>query len=187
MKIIRISSLLLLAATAAGCEPSSEMVSLGVEENYAVYRMRTLKLHPEFTGSGGYVWSMPDSQGRDSVVSTSRDFFFVGAEPGTYTLKLRIIDDSDPVEVSTTITVWEEEVAYSPYISRVLEYRPAPGQFVNLLPKYEEGDTEADMVRKCTESISDKNDNMVSLGAYGGYITFAFDHTVANVHGEADF
>lgn len=176
-----------MAAVAAGCEPEAEMVSLGVEETYSVYRMRTLKLHPEFTGSGGYEWSMPDSQGRDSVVSTARDFYFVGEKPGVYALKLRIIDSADPMEVSTLITVWEEEVAYSPYIRRVLEYRPAPGQFVNLMPKYEPGDTEADMVRKCTEAICDKNDNMVSLGNYGGYITFAFDHTVANVHGEPDF
>ena len=43
---------------------------------------------------------------------------------------------------------------HSKYIQAVDEYRPAPGQWVNVIPEYEEGDTEADMVRKCTESIS---------------------------------
>ena len=30
----------------------------------------------------------------------------------------------------------------SPYMTKVLEFRPAPGQFINELPEYEEGDTE---------------------------------------------
>ena len=35
---------------------------------------------------------------------------------------------------------------HSKYIQAVDEYRPAPGQFVNDLPEYEAGDTEADMI-----------------------------------------
>jgi len=31
------------------------------------------------------------------------------------------------------------------------------------------------------------NDAMITLGSYGGYVTFAFDHTVVNVPGEKDF
>ena len=41
--------------------------------------------------------------------------------------------------------------AQSPYISRVWEYCPAPGQFVNELPEYEDGD-DADSTAK-PESI----------------------------------
>lgn len=74
----------------------------------------------------------------------------------------------------------------SPYILAVDEYVPAPGQFVNTLPKYEEGDNAADMAQKCTERISGENDGLVSLGGYGGYITFHFDHSVKNVEGEYD-
>ena len=39
------------------------------------------------------------------------------------------------------IGIW----ANSPYISRVYEYRPAPGQFVNTMPEYEPGDDAAAM------------------------------------------
>ena len=73
------------------------------------------------------------------------------------------------------------------YISRVFEYCPAPGQFVNVLPLYEAGDTDQDMLRKCEKSICGTQDECISLGGFGGYITFGFDHLVANVAGEKDF
>jgi hypothetical protein len=43
------------------------------------------------------------------------------------------------------------------------------------------------MRKKAQESIAGKNDVMVSLGGFGGYITFGFDHTVVNVPGKYDF
>ncbi len=72
---------------------------------------------------------------------------------------------------------------YSPYIAKVYEYRPAMGQFVNELPKYEEGDDEASMCRKCEQAISHNAGGMISLGGWGGYITFGFDHAVQNREG----
>ena len=75
----------------------------------------------------------------------------------------------------------------SKYILAVDEYRPAPGQFVNSLPLYEEGDDAAAMARKCTEAIAGDKGGLVSLGGYGGYITFHFDHSIQNVAGERDF
>ena len=81
---------------------------------------------------------------------------------------------------------------HSKYIQAVDEYRPAPGQYVNDVPEYEEGDTEADMIRKCNESIAGKAPNdvdahIVALGGWGGYITFHFDHSIANIPGKRDF
>ena len=75
---------------------------------------------------------------------------------------------------------------HSKYIVTVDEYRPAPGQFVNTLPKYEQGDDAARMAQKCTESLANNQRSMVCLGGYGGYITFHFDHSIANVQGQAD-
>ena len=168
------------------CEPKIEMISLGINEEYAIERMRMLHLHPEFPGDA-YVWTMRDSQGNDSVISTERDLFFVKKDIGTYYIRLNIIDKNDPVEHKIKIVVWKEQVAYSRYITKVYEYRPAPGQFVNLLPEYQEGDTEESMCKKVLECISDKNDVLISLGGYGGYVTFGFDHTVVNIPGEMDF
>jgi len=77
--------------------------------------------------------------------------------------------------------------ADSPYISRVWEYCPAPGQFVNELPEFEAGD-DANMMRlKAEEAIADNNQGMITLGGWGGYVVFGFDHMIPNVEGEADF
>jgi hypothetical protein len=75
----------------------------------------------------------------------------------------------------------------SPYIAAVDEYVPAPGQFVNTMPLYVDGDDAAAMARKCTEYLAGKESgSLVTLGGYGGYITFHFDHSVKNVPGEYD-
>ena len=75
----------------------------------------------------------------------------------------------------------------SKYILAVDEYRPAPGQIVNDVPEYEEGDTEQDMIRKCTEQLANNERHLVALGGWGGYITFHFDHSIANIPGQRDF
>ncbi len=77
--------------------------------------------------------------------------------------------------------------AQTPYITEVLDYSPAPGQFVNVYPPYEQGDTRQAMLDKCLDLIGGTADRMVSLGSFGGSITFAFDHMVPNVPGEYDF
>jgi hypothetical protein len=79
--------------------------------------------------------------------------------------------------------------AQSPYINKVYDYVPAPGQFVNELPEYKPGDAQADMNRKVEEEIAGANHNrgMITLGGYGGYIVFGFDHEVENVAGKYDF
>lgn len=76
----------------------------------------------------------------------------------------------------------------NPYIHRVYEFCPAPGQFVNLLPEYEQGDDYSVMLSKASEQlVGGKMPGMVSLGAWGGYVVFGFDHPVVNVEGEYDF
>lgn len=76
----------------------------------------------------------------------------------------------------------------SPYIAHVYDYRPAPGQFINEAPEYESGDTYADILAKTEEQLcGEATPGLVSLGAFGGYIVFGFDHPVANVEGQPDF
>ena len=74
----------------------------------------------------------------------------------------------------------------SAFIFAVDEYVPAPGQFVNTMPQYEDGDDAAAMAQKCTNLLANNNGGVVTLGGYGGYITFHFDHSVKNVPGEYD-
>ena len=76
----------------------------------------------------------------------------------------------------------------SPYISKVYDFLPAPGQFVNELPEYMDGDSHEAILAKVEEQIcGDKDPGMISLGAFGGYVVFGFDHPVANVEGAYDF
>ncbi|MBR1426128.1 MAG: PKD domain-containing protein [Paludibacteraceae bacterium] len=75
----------------------------------------------------------------------------------------------------------------SAYLHRVLEYCPAPGQFVNVLPEYEAGDDASSMAAKCTAALADNARGTVTLGGWGGYMTFAFDHPIRNIAGERDF
>lgn len=75
----------------------------------------------------------------------------------------------------------------TPYITRVLDYLPAPGQYVNTLPAYEDGDTQEDMNRKVLEAIGGNRRGLISLGGYGGYVVVGFDHTIENKTGLRDF
>lgn len=75
----------------------------------------------------------------------------------------------------------------SPYVAKVFDYRPAAGQYVNVIPEYEEGDTQEDMNRKALEAICGDADGMISLGGFGGYVVVGLDHTVENKAGLCDF
>lgn len=175
--ILYISAVLLLA----GCSSDIPTVSLGIDDVYHVARMKKLHLHSALTGKE-YRWTV-----NGQTVSESDSYIFLARDEGRYELTFDILDADTPFHFEFTVYVYHEEVEYSPYISRVYEYRPAPGQFVNVMPVYEPGDTYADILKKCEESISGTNDVMITLGGYGGYVTFGFDHTVINVPGEKDF
>ena len=168
------------------CTHDVQMVNLGIDDDYYVYRMKKLKLESAYTGRE-YLWTLTSPDGVTSEVSDKPEYIFMEAEEGLYYITFDIIDDDTPYHHEFTVTVMHEEVEYSPWITKVYEYCPAPGQFVNEMPRYEEGDTYADILQKCEESISGKNDVMISLGGYGGYVTFGFDHTVVNRHGKKDF
>ncbi len=70
-------------------------------------------------------------------------------------------------------------------VTKVFEYMPAAGQFVNQLPLYEAGDDAQAMCAKCLTAF--ENGYLVSLGGFGGYITVGFDTPVTNRAGEYDF
>ena len=71
----------------------------------------------------------------------------------------------------------------SPYIAHVYDYLPAPGQFVNVFPAYKPGYTQDSINAQLEASLCGGVNGSVSLGSYGGYIVFGFDHPVINKHG----
>ena len=74
----------------------------------------------------------------------------------------------------------------SPYIAHVWEYSPAPGQFVNELPAYAAGDDAEAMRLKAEQAIAENAGHAITLGGWGGYVVFGFDHEVLNVPGQND-
>lgn len=80
-----------------------------------------------------------------------------------------------------------EKEVYSPYISKVFEYCPAVGQFTNQYPEYKAGDTNETMRQKAEDAIAGPINSLISLGGFGGYVVFGFDHTIENVAGKRDF
>jgi len=172
---------IILGLTLIGCKNDIPTVSLGIDDIYYIARMQKLDFHPAFTGQE-YEWYV-----NGELVCNERDYIFISANEGRYDLELKIIDDNTPYDFIFQVIVTHEEIEYSPYISRVYDYCPAPGQFVNEMPRYEEGDTYESILQKAEESISGTNDIMITLGGYGGYVTFGFDHTVMNIPGEKDF
>ena len=158
---------------------SIPMVGVGLEDVYFVPRMKKLPLRPELTGSS-YKWTLTTPSGESSTVATSRSYIFLEAEEGAYRLTLHITGDDGVFTTSTTINVVHEEIEYSPYISKVYEYRPAPGQFINQMPVFETGDTYETMLAKVENCIKGTADELISLGGWGGYVTFGFDHTIVS-------
>lgn len=64
---------------------------------------------------------------------------------------------------------------------KVLEYQPAPGQSVNTLPEFSDGDTYDGLLKKCGEQL---NDGLpVCLGACGGYMTVSLGAPIENKRG----
>lgn len=182
----RLATYSLIILLLAACKVEIPYVSLGLDDVYKVARMQTLALRPAYTGER-YSWTVKTASGADSLLCESKDCMFLTRYPGVYEVTFTIDDPVNPIVHPMTIHVVNEEVEYSPYIAHVYEYRPAPGQFINEMPAYQDGDTEKTMIQKAEESLAGSYGAGISLGSYGGYVTFGFDHTVVNSPGEQDF
>lgn len=64
---------------------------------------------------------------------------------------------------------------------KVVEYRPAMGQFVNLMPAYVEGYTENDMCREAEKLLN--GSGLITLGGFGGYVTLYLEDGILNGEG----
>lgn len=169
-------------------EQSTRLVVLQAEAvilETPAYQVLSLDREELFSGQDKVEWQ---------VITTASDLYrlsesgvlgasFMAARPGKY--HLQAIHKG--VAKDVMITVKEETKKLSPYFATVFDYLPAPGQFVNKLPEYEDGDTHTDMVRKAGEYLIGEEANMITLGGWGGYVVVGFDHTVVNVAGKRDF
>lgn len=162
---------------------------LKLETNYNVNRSKSVLVKPDLTPftTPSLVWKIIkiDDTVKDSVISEQQQLDFITLKPGKYTIDVEAKDTKNKVNQQFDIVVAKETVEYSSKITKVFEYMPSYGQFVNDLPKYEVGDTQETMNKKAEAALM--KDNMITLGGFGGYVTFGFDHTIVNVPGKRDF
>lgn len=75
----------------------------------------------------------------------------------------------------------------NPYMTRVFDFSPAPGQFIHVYPSVTLGADSASVAAQVETEVAGCETGMLSLGAWGGYIVVGFDHDIQNVAGQNDF
>lgn len=159
---------------------------------YHITEGRTLIIRPSaINKSEGvtFLWILDgEEQGADTNMP---HFLFNSSEVGKHTLEVKATTYiNTPIEVSHTFTIEvieegkyrrERTAASASVFSEVVEYLPAPGQFIGELKTggFTGEELTAEDARAYAESRLRQN-NWVSLGAFGGYIVVAFDHSIAN-------
>ncbi|MDG4651748.1 cell surface protein [Chryseobacterium arthrosphaerae] len=169
-------SCILAGVTACKHNDEDEFTFSGLDDSYSIERLKVLTIPTN--ASGSVTWSI-----NDSVISQSSALEFISPKANAYPLTLKINNKGNEQVYHSKIVVTKEKVPYSKYIAKVLDFRPAVGQFMNEIPEYAPGNTAANMLQKANESLVGGNSTMISLGGYGGYVVFGFDHTVPNLNG----
>lgn len=75
----------------------------------------------------------------------------------------------------------------NPYMTRVFDFSPAPGQFIHIYPAATLGMDSISVAALAESQVAGCETGMLSLGAWGGYIVVGFDHDIQNVAGQNDF
>lgn len=111
------------------------------------------------------------------VVSTSFSYNFTASNAGVYILEYKASNEAGEFKHKYTVTVPVPVVETTPtsskYISKVFDYLPAPGQFIN----------EALGSPAGAQKLIGSTSSLVTLGGFGGYVVFGFDHSVINQTG----
>ena len=148
---------------------------------YGICSGRSLMLRPldiEHPFDAVYTWAVDGSEVQSGQAP---EYVFDLTAEGSHTVNVTMRNSYTTVSQDLTVTVLPAEGTYfrpadgssSPLISRVYEYTPAPGQFIN------EGCTATTMQQACDYAYGRLSEGaFVSLGAFGGYIIVGFDHSV---------
>ena len=158
---------------------------------FSMQRFTIMTLNPTIsaTTEATYSWTITKASSESYALSTTtaKELLFAAAEAGVYELAVTVNDKGSIQTQKVVVTVTKETKEYKSYISKVFEFKPAPGQFVNDLPIANDGDTPERILSRANTYLAKKNGDLVSLGAFGGYVVFGFDHTIVNVKGKRDF
>ena len=149
-----------------------------------IHTILSLEAPKAFSGNSELHWEVVEaSSPLHRLVDAGKNAQFIASEAGMF--MLQIYDEEKVANLEVHVTPATREI--SPYFAKAFDFLPAPGQFVNKLPKYNEGDTHEDMLAKVEKQMVGKKTSMITLGGWGGYVTLGFDHTITNVKGKRDF
>lgn len=162
-----------------------------LEDSYTIDRFKVLTITPNIKNGGRMDWIVTLTKNidnkpvaYDSVIAYNTSVLdFISPNATTFPLKLKTEYNGIINTYTSKIIINKEAKPYSKYISNVFDFRPAVGQFINEIPEYATGNNAGDMVVKARQSLVGSNSTMVSLGGYGGYVVFGFDHTIPNLAG----
>ena len=148
---------------------------------YGISSGRSLLLRPqdiEYPFDAVYTWSV---DGTEVQSGESSEYVFDLTAEGSYTVSVTMRNSYTAASQDLTVTVLPAEGTYfraadassNASISKVYEYTPAPGQFIN------DGVTLTSPEEACSYALERLSQGQfVSLGAFGGYLTAGFDHSV---------
>lgn len=149
--------------------------------DYGISAGRSLLLRPldiEYPFDAVYTWSV---DGTEVQSGESSEYVFDLTAEGSYTVNVTMRNSYTAASQDLTVTVLPAEGTYfraadassSASISKVYEYTPAPGQFIN------DGVTLTTQEEACSFAFERLSQGQfVSLGAFGGYLIAGFDHSV---------
>jgi len=166
------------------CSSSDDDPDPGEDSDYKVGNCKILTLDAG-TSASSYQWSVTKSASEKFSLTntTSREVLFSAVDPGEYELTATINSETKKFKVY----VEDNSKNYKTYINKVYDFRPAPGQFINDLPPAVVGDSYENVLRRANSYLAKDKGDLVSLGGFGGYVVFGFDHTIVNVKGKRDF
>lgn len=110
----------------------------------------------------------------DNLITRGNTFNYVFEVAGNYKIYYQASNNYGVFKDTFNVTVGAivREGGNSQYVTTLFEFMPAPGQFINKAP--------GNLVS--AQGILGKT-GMVSLGAWGGYAVYGFDHSVPNKEG----
>ena len=162
-------------------------------EKYAYHtvvgRKLVIKPLPSYEHNVDYSWNVEEI---DELTGSDSYFVFLADEAGSYHINAVATTSDDDNQISMTrtfvVTVYGEKDFYRPKNgasqadwNKVIEYTPAPGQFINELKTggFDASHVTSEAAVSYAESRLMEG-SWVSLGGFGGYVIVGFDHSIDN-------
>lgn len=164
-------------------------IALKLASEFAVQQYNAVAITPEVTieNANGkteiYQWSIKvtgkDGVAKDSIIGDTKTLQFITPKAADFVVDLKVSIDKIEQKASTKVKVSETGKTYTAKALKLIDFMPAPGHNIDSYSTKEEA------LAETQENL--KNEGIVYLGTFGGYITTAFDHTVVNAYGKRDF